>query len=36
VERFTISLERTGERSGLLKLEWEKTSLSVPLKLAGK
>jgi DNA-binding TFAR19-related protein (PDSD5 family) len=36
VERFSISLERTGERSGLLKLEWEKTSLSVPLKLAGK
>ncbi len=36
VERFTISFERTGERSGLLKLEWEKTSLSVPLKLAGK
>jgi hypothetical protein len=36
VERFTISLEGTGQRSGLLKLEWEKTSLSVPLRLAGK
>jgi hypothetical protein len=35
VERFTISLERTGDRSGLLKLEWEKTSVSVPLRLAG-
>lgn len=35
-ERFTILLERTGERSGLLKLEWEEMSLSVPLKLVGK
>jgi len=36
VERFMILLEETGERSGLLKLEWEKTSLSIPFKLKGK
>lgn len=33
VERFTISLEKATDRSGILKLEWEKTSLFVPFTL---
>lgn len=35
-ERFTISLDKTDNESGVLKLEWEKTSLSVPLTLKSK
>ena len=33
VEKFTITLERTTEKSGLLKLAWEKTQLSVNFQL---
>jgi hypothetical protein len=29
VEQFTISLEHTGEKSGVMKLEWENTSVPV-------
>jgi hypothetical protein len=35
IERFTISLKKTGNTSGLLVLEWEKTSVSVPFRLKG-
>jgi hypothetical protein len=35
VERFTIFLDKTGSRSGTLRLEWEKTRLSVPFTLKG-
>ena len=35
IERFTISLKKTGNTSGLLVLEWEKTSVSVPFQLKG-
>ncbi len=28
VERFTITLERTGDKSGVMKFSWEKTQLS--------
>ena len=33
VERLTISLNRVDNRSGVLKIEWERTSLSVPFSL---
>jgi hypothetical protein len=33
VERFAISLKKTGNTSGDLILEWEKTSVSVPFQL---
>jgi hypothetical protein len=29
VEKFTITLEHTSEKSGVMKLSWEKTQLSV-------
>jgi hypothetical protein len=35
LEQFTISLDKRGSRSGVLRLEWEKTSLSIPFTLAG-
>jgi len=33
VEKFTITLERTAEKSGVIKLVWEKTQLSVDFQL---
>jgi len=33
VEKFLISLEKTGSSSGVLKLTWEKTELSLNFKL---
>ena len=33
VEQFTISIDRTGKDSCVLRLEWEFTSLSVPVRL---
>jgi hypothetical protein len=33
VERFTISIDRVGATSGVMRLEWEKTALSVPFTL---
>ncbi len=30
VEKFTILLEKTGQRSGVLRLRWEKTEVYVP------
>ena len=33
VERFTISIERVSQNSGLLRLAWEKTALSIPFTL---
>lgn len=33
VERLTISLNRVDNRAGLLKIEWERTSLLVPFSL---
>jgi len=33
VERFTIMLEKTGAESGMMKLQWEKTQLSVGFSL---
>lgn len=33
VERFTILLEKVGPNSGVLKLAWEKTELSVPFSM---
>ena len=36
VEKFTIGLERGPEGTGILKIEWEKTSLSIPLALKSK
>jgi hypothetical protein len=33
VERFTVSIEQAGANSGILKLAWEKTSLSIPFTL---
>jgi hypothetical protein len=33
VEKFTITLERTSEKSGVMKLAWEKTQLSVNFQL---
>jgi hypothetical protein len=33
VERFTISIERVNQSSGVLKLAWEKTALSIPFTL---
>jgi hypothetical protein len=33
VERLTISLQAADHRSGILKIEWERTSLSVPFAL---
>ena len=33
VERFTISIERVSPNSGVLKLAWEKTALSIPFTL---
>jgi len=35
IERLSISLKTTNERSGILTIEWEKTSLSVPFSLKG-
>ena len=35
LEQFTISLDKRGSRSGVLRLEWEKSSLSIPFTLAG-
>jgi hypothetical protein len=34
VERLSFALERTGNGSGLLKIEWEHTSLSIPFKVS--
>ena len=36
VEKFTIALERGPEGTGILKIEWEKTSLSIPLSLKSR
>jgi hypothetical protein len=33
VEKFTITLERTSEKSGVMKLAWEKTQLSVDFQI---
>jgi hypothetical protein len=33
VERFTMALDKTDSRSGVLKIEWERTSLVVPFTL---
>jgi hypothetical protein len=33
IEKLTFSLERRGKDTGVLKIEWEKTSLSVPVTL---
>jgi len=33
VERFTMSLDKTDNKSGLLRLEWERTSFSVPFTI---
>lgn len=33
VERFTMSIEKTDSRSGVLRIEWERTSLAVPFAL---
>jgi hypothetical protein len=33
VEKFTMSLERISERTGVMKLAWEKTQLSVDFQL---
>lgn len=33
VERFTMSIDRTDSRSGLLRIEWERTSLAIPFAL---
>lgn len=33
VERFTMSLDKTDSRSGVLRIEWERTSLAVPFTL---
>ena len=33
VERFTVSIERVGPSSGVLKLAWEKTALTIPFTL---
>ena len=35
VERLTISLKRVDNRSGILKLEWERTTLTIPFTLKG-
>jgi hypothetical protein len=32
-EKFTITLERTGNKSGVMKLAWEKTQLSVDFQI---
>jgi hypothetical protein len=34
VERLTFTLERSGNGSGLLKIEWEHTSLSMPFRVS--
>jgi hypothetical protein len=36
VEKFTIALEHGPGGTGILKIEWEKTSLSIPLALKSK
>jgi len=33
VERFTVSIERVGPSSGVLRLAWEKTALAIPFTL---
>ena len=33
VEKFTITLEQTAEKTGVMKLAWEKTQLSVHFQL---
>jgi hypothetical protein len=33
VERFTVSIERVSPNSGVLKLAWEKTQLSIPFTM---
>lgn len=33
VEKFTITLERTSDKSGVMKLSWEKTQLSVDFQI---
>jgi hypothetical protein len=35
IERFSISLKKTGSALGVLVLEWEKASVSVPFQLKG-
>lgn len=35
VEKFTILLERTGSRSGVLRLRWERTEVYVPFTVLG-
>jgi hypothetical protein len=34
VERLTFVLERAGNSSGILRIEWERTSLSLPFKVS--
>ncbi len=34
VDRLTFTLERNGNNSGSLKIEWEKTSLSLPFRVS--
>jgi hypothetical protein len=34
VERLTLSLERNGNGSGILRIEWEYTSLSLPFRVS--
>jgi len=34
IERLTFALERAGNSSGILKIEWERTSLSLPFKVS--
>ncbi|HTY36825.1 MAG TPA: DUF2911 domain-containing protein [Bacteroidota bacterium] len=36
VERFSIFLDKTDNRSGVLRFEWEKTRLSVPFTVGGR
>ncbi len=34
IERLTFVLERAGNNSGILRIEWERTSLSLPFKVS--
>ncbi|MBI3586195.1 MAG: DUF2911 domain-containing protein [Ignavibacteriales bacterium] len=36
IEKLAISLEKNGNGSGVLKIEWEQTSLSIPFKVKNK
>jgi len=33
VEKFTLTLERLSERTGVMKLAWEKTQLSIDFQV---